>query len=713
MPTITGTSSSETLSGKDKDDLILGLGGDDTLNGRGGGDTLVGGFGDDELIGGKGADVFRYNEREFGDDVVTDFGKGDKINLKGLNVSEFSQLEPFLSDTPDGVLIDLQFGGDNESILIEGLSLDQLSGKNFIFNTSGRDLVVEGQTTWNDVLFGAGGDDKISGLSGDDSLSGGGREDTLIGGFGDDALYGGKGADVFRYDEREFGDDVVEDFGEGDRIDLKALNIAQFSQLEPFLSDTPDGVLIDLQFGGDNESILIRDVSLDELSGADFIFNASSRNLTVTGQTTWNDMLFGGKGDDELSGLSGDDSLSGGAGKDTLIGGFGDDAFYGGSGGDVFRYDEREFGDDAIEDFGKGDRIDLKAFNLAQFSQLEPFLSDTPDGVLIDLQFGGDNESILIRDVSLDELSGKQFIFNTSDRDLSVEGQTTWNDVLFGAGGDDKISGFSGDDSLSGGAGEDTLIGGFGDDAFYGGSGGDVFRYDEREFGDDAIEDFGKGDKIDLRFLNVSEFSQLDPYLTNTSEGVLIDLQFGGDNESILVRDVSIDELSSKDFIFNTSTRDLVVEGQTTWNDVLFGGGGDDRLSGFTGNDELNGGAGNDTLIGGGGEDVLRGGAGADTFRFDDLPSFGPSVDRIIGYSATDDRIEIDDAVFGGLSGGPLSGEAFRVGTVALDSSDRFIYDKSTGALYFDVDGMGGAAQKQIAAFDPGTSLSAGEFEVV
>jgi Ca2+-binding RTX toxin-like protein len=37
------------------------------------------------------------------------------------------------------------------------------------------------------------------------------------------------------------------------------------------------------------------------------------------------------------------------------------------------------------------------------------------------------------------------------------------------------------------------------------------------------------------------------------------------------------------------------------------------------------------------------------------------------------------------------------LGTAAADTSDRFIYNQSTGALFFDSDGTGAIAQVQIA----------------
>ena len=82
---------------------------------------------------------------------------------------------------------------------------------------------------------------------------------------------------------------------------------------------------------------------------------------------------------------------------------------------------------------------------------------------------------------------------------------------------------------------------------------------------------------------------------------------------------------------------------------MMAGLGGDDALTGGSLNDFLMGGSGNDTLMGKGGadrldggtgRDVLSGGAGADVFIFD----LGDGLDRIIGFTARQDVIQILDA---------------------------------------------------------------------
>jgi Ca2+-binding RTX toxin-like protein len=62
---------------------------------------------------------------------------------------------------------------------------------------------------------------------------------------------------------------------------------------------------------------------------------------------------------------------------------------------------------------------------------------------------------------------------------------------------------------------------------------------------------------------------------------------------------------------------------------------------------------------------------------------------------------------------GNLAAGAFRTGTAAQDGDDRIIYDPVTGALLFDMDGIGGAAAVQFATLNAGLNLSAADFQVI
>jgi Ca2+-binding RTX toxin-like protein len=115
--------------------------------------------------------------------------------------------------------------------------------------------------------------------------------------------------------------------------------------------------------------------------------------------------------------------------------------------------------------------------------------------------------------------------------------------------------------------------------------------------------------------------------------------------------------------------------------------------------------SGNDLLIGGAGSDRLRGGAGADRFCFFNLSE---GIDIITDFNVVDDTISLSRAGFGGTltAGAAISGAQFRLGSAAGDNSDRFIYNRNTGALFFDADGTGSSAQTQIAQLQAGLGLT-------
>jgi len=123
----------------------------------------------------------------------------------------------------------------------------------------------------------------------------------------------------------------------------------------------------------------------------------------------------------------------------------------------------------------------------------------------------------------------------------------------------------------------------------------------------------------------------------------------------------------------------------------------EDSISGGDGNDQIFGDDGNDTMSGGLGSDSFTGGAGKDVYLLD-----GPISDRdyIIDFSHADDTIRLDDAVYTALNLGTLSSDAFYSAagaTKATTADQRIIYNTTNGALYYDADGVGGAAAQEFA----------------
>jgi serralysin len=109
---------------------------------------------------------------------------------------------------------------------------------------------------------------------------------------------------------------------------------------------------------------------------------------------------------------------------------------------------------------------------------------------------------------------------------------------------------------------------------------------------------------------------------------------------------------------------------------------------------------------------VLTGGAGHDVFAFHTGLGNG-NVDTIADFEVADDTLYLDHAVFAGLTVGGLAASTLAFGSAAGDGDDRIIYDRDTGALYFDADGAGSGEQVQFAWLDTHVQLTDKDFFVV
>ena len=255
MPTITGTSSSETLRGTDEDDRILtndgydtvyGGMGDDEINGypKGERDSLglwrswtywdsadpiivYGGSGNDFIIGGQSGDEI-YGED--GNDYIVGY-EGNDIVRGGIGDDYLSGREGddlLYGDAGNDVIRvddgnDAAFGGDGDDRIngyINNKDLNRVinwtyfnseNGKNTLYGGDGNDEIVAGLNgdklygeNGNDILIGRDGDDYLDGGEGDDWLVADDGNDTLVANNGFDFLSGGDGDDTYVINTRYF-----------------------------------------------------------------------------------------------------------------------------------------------------------------------------------------------------------------------------------------------------------------------------------------------------------------------------------------------------------------------------------------------------------------------------------------------------------------------------------------------------------------------------
>ncbi|CAK0763274.1 serralysin [Gammaproteobacteria bacterium] len=188
-----------------------------------------------------------------------------------------------------------------------------------------------------------------------------------------------------------------------------------------------------------------------------------------------------------------------------------------------------------------------------------------------------------------------------------------------------------------------------------------------------------------------------DTYIVNNIGDVVVELTNQG-NDTIQ-SSITLSLGTNLENLFLTGVKNINGIGNNFAN-TLVGNEANNGLSGLGGNDILRGSAGIDSLKGGAGNDVLFGGRGADIFIFDAALSATTNVDTIQDYDlgGIADKMQLDDDIFTALGSvttpTQLAVSAFVVGTQAMDANDRIIYNKPTGALYYDADGVGTAAQQ-------------------
>jgi beta-glucanase (GH16 family) len=227
-------------------------------------------------------------------------------------------------------------------------------------------LKMEGD--WARIAIGNGLDNWIEGSSA--------QYQEYDGNGGNDVLKGGAGIDVFKIDNDD-GNDTILDFsnvnGNTDKVYLSGFHFQHFADVKPFLTQVGTDVILQLDA---DQALKFANTTIDKLAPEQFAFfkpvalSVGTPPITSVTRTggAGNDTLAGGEGNDKLFGLAGDDALSGLGGNDTLVGGNGRDKLTGGAGADVFTFertsDSTSKSKDTIADFMSGtDVIDLRGID--------------------------------------------------------------------------------------------------------------------------------------------------------------------------------------------------------------------------------------------------------------------------------------------------------------------------------------------------------------
>ena len=157
--------------------------------------------------------------------------------------------------------------------------------------------------------------------------------------------------------------------------------------------------------------------------------------------------------------------------------------------------------------------------------------------------------------------------------------------------------------------------------------------------------------------------------------------------------------------VFTSNADDKIVNKGKIKGDVLLNGGDDvfKNKGKKAKADLIDTQDGNDKVVFGNKKDKLL---------FDSALNDLTNVDRLKKFDSGKDKLYLDEDIFSTITPGKLSSSAFHKGTAATDADDRIIYDKKSGALYYDPDGTGALMQTQFAQLDKGAKLKASDFSV-
>lgn len=261
-----------------------------------------------------------------------------------------------------------------------------------------------------------------------------------------------------------------------DRIDISALGISDFAELQTLITTDTDGnAVIETTFDGAVTRLVLEGLAPGDLEAGDFIF-ASAAGTSESGTGNADD-LFGGGGGDTLSGLAGEDLLAGGTGNDLLDGGADNDTLAGGSSRDTLMGGD---GDDVLDGGINPDTLDGGAgIDTADYSGFDSAVSVNLN-ITTEQATGAPGGDTLLNIENLAGGAGNDRFTGTPQANL-----------LEGGDGTNLLAGLGGDDTLTGGAGRDQLLGGNGADALSGAGGRDVLS------GNAGADSLAGGDDVD------------------------------------------------------------------------------------------------------------------------------------------------------------------------------------------------------------------------
>jgi Ca2+-binding RTX toxin-like protein len=704
---------------------------DNILEGRGGGDTLRGGLGNDTYQISAINDVIVEAANAGIDTVYSEWSRVLPVNFENLVLTGTN----IAAGTGNALNNDIT-GNAAANVINGGLGNDRMTGglgnDTYYVDSSG-DVVVEGANGGQDTVFSSFGtfalpshvetlillagatggisantSQRIVGNSAANTLFGNGGNDVLDGQGGLDTMQGGLGNDVYYADMTA--EAISESAGQGIDAVISSADFTLFANLENLTltgsavtgtgnaennritgnsaANTLDGgdgndILdggagADTMAGGNDSDTYyvdnVGDIVIEWLGGnlsaidivfasVDFTLPSSVENLTLTG----NDPIDG-------TGNSSNNVIRGNASHNTLRSGGGADTFYGGAGNDT--YAEYGLDDTIVENANEGEDTVYVAWDYVLQTNLE------------NARLIGYDPNSLTGNAAVNRLYGNDAANILDGRELQ--------DFMYGAGGDDTYYVDFWNDRVieSANGGYDTVI---------------------------ANATFVLPNHVEALIVggswpaNGTGNSLANVLIGNSSVNVL-DGMGGADTMSGgLGNDVYIVNHAGDQAVEDASAGVDRVEASVSYTlaanveNLTLTGGANINGAGNSLNNVLVGNNGNNLLRGFAGADTYTGGAGLDRFSFD-APSGG--IDRITDLSAVDDQIEISAFGFGLTAGAAVVLQA-SAAPVAIGAAAQFLYNTTSGRLYFDSNGNAAGGITLFALLDGAPSISSADFQIV
>ena len=205
------------------------------------------------------------------DAVAADFTR-DGAQIADIHINEYAVTEGsngfdfFRGSSVD----DLVNGAGGRDVLIGRGGWDELDGgegNDILIGNRGNDMLTGGEG--RDILKGGSGSDTLDGGAGRDILKGNKGSDVLDGGAGRDRMNGGHDADLFVFQTGYDRDRIIGFDADEDTIALHIEGVESFDDLSGLATDHGNRTILDF---GEGDALVIKGVTFDELSAANFDF---------------------------------------------------------------------------------------------------------------------------------------------------------------------------------------------------------------------------------------------------------------------------------------------------------------------------------------------------------------------------------------------------------------------------------------------------------